>query len=385
MCGSTGDFHGNQRGSMVEDNRPNSPVSEVNKLRALIAIELRQLMTIQASDRVWQMPFAAALASGLPLLIGAYFNHLGYGLVSSLGGLVFLYLPSTPLYHRMVMLMACAFGMTTCYTLGLMSHLVPPLMGPMLVFIAVLVTMVCRFYAMGPPSSLFFIMAASIGAYSPVGLLQLPLMVGLFTMGCVLACLIGFFYSLHVLRLHAPSAVEPLPPPTFDFVVFDAVVIGAFVGISLAAAQALNLQKAYWVAVSCLAVIQGASMRAVWNKQLQRVIGTSIGLLVSWGLLLLPLDKWTISLAMMAMTFVIEITVVRHYAFAAVFITPLTILLAEAATLGQGSSTTLIQARFFDTVLGCLIGLAGAFCLHSPRFRGVVGGQMRRILPSDAA
>jgi hypothetical protein len=369
----------------MADDRPGAPVSKGDTWRALIAAELRHLMTIQASDRIWQMPFAAALASGLPLLIGAYFNHLDYGLVASLGGMVFLYLPSTPLYHRMVSQMACAFGMAACYTLGLMSHLFPPLIVPVLVFIAILVTMVCRFYAIGPPGSLFFIMAASIGAYSPVGLLQVPLMVGLFTMGCLLACLVGFFYSLYVLRLHAPREIAPLPAPTFDFVVFDAVVIGVFVGISLAAAQAFNLQKGYWVAVSCLAVIQGASMRAAWNKQLHRVIGTSIGLLVSWGLLLLPLDKWSISLAMMAMAFVIELTVVRHYALAAVFITPLTILLAEAATLGHGSASSLIQARFFDTVLGCFIGLIGALCLHSPRFRAVVGGQMRRVLPSDAS
>jgi uncharacterized membrane protein YccC len=341
-------------------------------------------MTIRASDRMWQMPFAAALATGLPLLIGAYFDHLAYGLVSSLGGLVFLYLPSTPLYHRMVSVMACAFGMAACYTLGLMSHFYPPLMVPVLTFIAILVTMVCLFYDIGPPGSLFFIMAASIGAYSPVALMQVPLMVGLFTMGALLACLIGFFYSLYVLRLRAPSEIAPLSPPTFDFVVFDAVVIGAFVGISLAVAQALQLQKGYWVTVSCLAVIQGASLRAVWSKQFQRVIGTIVGLLVSWGLLLLPLDKWSISLAMMAMTFVIELAVVRHYAFAAVFITPLTILLAEAATLGHSSSSALIQARFFDTILSCFIGFVGAVCLHSPRFRGVVGRQMRRLLPSSA-
>jgi hypothetical protein len=358
-------------------------VTKGSKLRALIGDELRQLTTIQASDRAWQMPFAAALASGLPLLIGAYFNHMDYGLVSSLGGLVFLYLPSTPMYHRMVSVMACAFGMAACYTLGLMSHFFPPLMVPVLTFIAILVTMVCRFYDIGPPSSLFFIMAASIGAYSPVALSQLPLMVGLFTMGCLLACLIGFFYSLYMLRLHAPRQVAPLPPPTFDFVVFDGVVIGVFVGIALAAAQALNLQKGYWVPVSCLAVIQGASIHAVWTKQLHRVLGTSIGLLVSWGLLLLPLDKWSISLAMMAMTFVIELTVVRHYGFAAVFITPLTILLAEAATLGHSPASALIQARFFDTVLGCFIGLVGGFCLHSQRFRDVVGGQMRRLIPAD--
>jgi len=85
---------------------------------------------------------------------------------------------------------------------------------------------------------------------------------------------------------------------------------------------------------------------------------------------------------MMALTFVIEFTVVRHYAFATIFITPLTILLGEAATLGHGSASALIQARFFDTALGCFVGLVGGICLHSPRFRDVVGSQMRRIMPS---
>jgi hypothetical protein len=352
-----------------------------NRLKALMRATWRDLTTVQASDRLWQMPFAAALATGLPLLIGAYFNRMDYGLVSSLGGLVFVYLPATPLHHRMVTAMACAFGMTACFALGLMSHLFAPLMVPVLVFIAILVTMVCRFYGLGPPGSLFFIMAASIGAYSPTPPLQLPLMVGLLTMGSLLACLIGLFYSVHVLRLQAPRPVAPLPAPTFDFVVFDSVVIGAFVGVALAVAQLLQLERAYWVPVSCLAVMQGQSLRAVWSRQMHRVLGTGIGLLLAWGLLLLPLDKWSISLTMMALAFVIESAVVRHYGFAVIFITPMTILLAEAATLGDGSAAALIQARFFDTVVGCLVGVVGGVCLHSPRFRAVAGGQMRRLIP----
>lgn len=72
----------------------------------------------------------------------------------------------------------------------------------------------------------------------------------------------------------------------------------------------------------------------------------------------------------------------RHYAFTTIFITPLTILLAEASTLEHDSPSALIQARFFDTVLGCLVGLVGGICLHSPRFRNVVGSQMRRLVPS---
>ena len=343
--------------------------------------ELRQLTTINKADRLWQMPVAAALAAGLPLLVGAYFGRLDYGLVSSLGGLSFLYLPGTPLHHRMVWVMACAFGMTACYTLGLISHFLAALVVPALTIMAILVTMICRFYLIGPPGSIFFIMSAAIGAYSPVALLQVPTMVGLFAMGCVLACIIAFCYSIAALCVREPTPVAPLLTASFDFVVFDAVVIGMLVGLSLALAQALQLDRPYWVPVSCLAVVQGASLRAVWDRQTQRILGTGVGLLMSWGiLLLLPMTPWIIALTMMALTVVIEMTIVRHYGFATVFITPLTILLAEAATLGHGSVTTLIGVRFFDTVLGCGIGLLGGMCLHSLRFRRVVGGWLRRAV-----
>ena len=350
------------------------------RLRALLAEEVDQMLTLQASDRAWQMPLAAALATGLPLLVGVMVGHLHYGLVASIGGLVFLHLPSTPMSHRMVSLMASSFGMIACYTLGAMTHLYPISLIPVISFIALLVTMVIRFYKMGPPGSLFFIMAASIGAYSPIQGAQLPLMVGLFTMGCLLACAVGFFYSLYMLRRKAPKPVPPLEAPTFDFVVLDSVIIAAAVGVSLAAAQLLQLEKPYWVPVSCLAVIQGASLLAVWRKQLHRVTGTGIGLVVSLGLLSLPLNLWLLVAMMMALTFLIELIVVRHYALATVLITPLTILLAEAATLGQASPAALIEARFYDTVLGCAIGLAGGVCLHSPRLRALLGGWLRRLI-----
>jgi uncharacterized membrane protein YccC len=224
-------------------------------------------------------------------------------------------------------------------------------------------------------------MSAAIGAYSPITVLEVPRMVGLFALGSVLACIVAFFYSLLMLRRRAPNPVPQLRAATFDHVVFDAVVIGLCVGLSLAIAQAVQLPRPYWVPVSCLAVLQGSSLRAVWSRQAHRILGTGIGLLVSWGLLvLLPRTPWIIALTMMALTFVIEVTVVRHYGLAAVFITPLTILLAEAATLGHGSASPLIAARFIDTVLGCGVGLVGGVCLHSARFRSVVGGWLRRAL-----
>lgn len=349
------------------------------RFKILARTELNHLFAINDSDRRWQMPLCAALASGLPLFFGAWFGRLDFGLVASLGGLVFLYLPNTTFSHRMVHLMACAFGMIACHALGLLAHFLPLLLVPVLSGIAMLVTMLCRHYRVGPPGSLFFVMAAAIGAFTPVDMWQVPLHVGLLAMGAVLASFIAFLYSLYILRLEAPRPAMAPPAGHFDSVVLDAVVIGLFVGISLALAQLLQLERAYWVPISCIAVIQGASLRAVWNKQLQRILGTVIGLFLGWGLLMLPLDDWRMALLMTCLAFVIESLIVRHYGMAVVFITPLTLFLAEATHLATGISNAIFWARLFDTVLGSMVGLAGALCLHSPRFRRMLEALLRRL------
>jgi Fusaric acid resistance protein-like len=351
------------------------------RLRQFLANEWRQLASVNRSDRPWEMPVAAALASGLPIFIGAAYGEPGLGLAGSLGGLVFLHLPATRLSHRMAWLMACAFGMTGSHALGMLGHLVPPLVVPLLVIITILVTMVSRFYAAPPPGSLFFVMAAAIGAYSPVHGRDALVQVGAVALGTVLAVAIAFLYSLHIVSRHGVPAPSPAPQPGFDVVVVDSVVIGGFVSLSLMAAYALQLDRPYWVPVSCLAIIQGASLRAAWTRQLQRIIGTVLGLLVFLGIAQVPLGPWGVAGVLTALALVIETLVVRHYGLATVFITPLTILLAEA---GQGSAMAprlLMQARLVDTVVGAVLGLAGAACLHSPRFRAIVGSGLRRLLP----
>ena len=64
-----------------------------------------------------------------------------------------------------------------------------------------------------------------------------------------------------------------------------------------------------------------------------------------------------------------------------VFITPLSILLAEAARLASASPHALMQARLVDTVLGCVVGLAGGACLHSVAVRSRVTALLRRMVP----
>ena len=352
------------------------------RVQGRLRLEWRDLTEVKRSDRSWHMPFAAALASGIPLFVGAFFGRMDFGLLASLGGMVFLSLPNSPLQHRMMMLLAASFGMVASFAVGALTQFWPALMVLALTLIAMVVNMVCRTYRLGPPGSLFFIMAAAIAAYMPGTLEQVPLRVGVVAMGCLVACLVAFVYSLYMTRVAPPPPAPELPPPDFDFVVYDSVVIGAFVGLSLVVAEVLGLERAYWVPVSCLAVIQGANLRAAWSKQVHRIIGTAAGLLIAWGLLSLPLNVWTLSAIMMALSFLIETLVVRHYGLAATFITPLTIFLAEAVHLGQSDPTPLIHARFIDTVIGAFIGYLGALLIHNPRLRPVLSRWMRAVLPS---
>lgn len=352
-------------------------------LKQLLADEWRHLVSFKRSDRPWEMPVAAALASGLPIFVGVAYGDLGLGLAGSLGGLVFLHLPATRLSHRMAWLMACAFGMTGSYSLGVLGHLVPALVVPLLVIITILVTMVCRFYAAPPPGSLFFVMAAAIGAYSPIHGRDALVQVGALALGTVLAVAIAFVYSLYIVSRHGVPAPSPTPQPDFDTVVVDSVVIGGFVGLSLLAAHALQLARPYWVPVSFLAVIQGATLRVAWTRQLQRIIGTALGLLLFLALAQMSLGPWAVAGVLTALALAIEVLVVRHYGLATVFITPLAILLVEAGQKSVMSPQQLMQARLVDTVVGCMLGLAAAGCLHSPRFRQVVGASLQRLWPDD--
>lgn len=350
-------------------------------MRQWLANEWRELARVNQSDRPWEMPVAAALAIGLPIFAGVALGELGLGLAGSLGGLVFLHTPGTRLSHRMAWLMACAFGMTACHALGMLGHFHPPLVVPLLAVIAILVTMVCRFYAAPPPGSLFFVMAAAIGAYSPLHGRDALVQVGAVAVGTVLAVAIAFLYSLHILSRRALSAAGPPSVPDFDTVVTDSVVIGVFVGLSLLAAHALQLDRPYWVPISCLAVIQGVTLRAAWTRQVQRILGTLLGLLLFLGIAQLPLSHWGLAGTLTALALLIEILVVRHYGLATVFITPLSVLLAEAGQAGLMAPWPLMQARLVDTVLGTAIGLAGAACLHSAAFRTKVGAGLRKLAP----
>jgi uncharacterized membrane protein YccC len=225
------------------------------------------------------------------------------------------------------------------------------------------------------------VMTGSIAAFSPIHAEGAVLNLGYFVMGCIWACCVAVAYSAWLLRRRPPVEPSSLDRHELERALVDALLTGLFVGLSLALARVLDFEKAYWVPVSCLAVLQGVTLRVSWTRHVHRIAGTIIGIGLTALLAPLLANIWAIVAAVAILTFVIETAVVRHYAFAAIFITPLTILLAETSSPGGTGISVLMEARVVDTVVGAGIGLVGAVCLHSQRVRAVVRAALQPLLP----
>lgn len=142
--------------------------------------------------------------------------------------------------------------------------------------------------------------------------------------------------------------------------------VGIAALVSGVAAGLLDLERAYWaVAASVLILHAGMDRLRMLQRGFERMAGTWVGLLLAGLVLAIHPQGFWLVLIVMALQFIIEMTVMRNYALAAVFIT--TVALTIAAGAQQVTNVPeLLLARGVDTTIGCLIALL-VFITVSPR------------------
>lgn len=336
------------------------------------------LFELKQTERLWHIPFLASLCSGIPLLIGLYFQNLGYGILASTAGLVILYLPLTNLAQRMITMLACSFGFMISFAIGVIFSFNPVISAVVLGLLTFSVQWTANYFQMKPPGSFFFIMIASIASCMPFDLGTVPLKIGLVGMGAMLACVLAFLYSLYIVKVY-PVRSEQIQIKTKSYHnTITSALAGFFVGLSLLIANLLHLNNPYWVPISCMAVMQGITLEHIWQRSFQRILGTLVGLALAWLLLLEHPTPLTACIIIFVIQFIIEMLVVRHYGLAVIFITPLTILLAEAGSAINANPNVLIPTRFFDIALGSIIGAIAGWFIHHEQLREKAGRQLRK-------
>ena len=343
----------------------------LRRLKSFIDGELNHLLTFNRSQRPWHMPIIAAIAISFPVFVGAYFDSLSSGIKASLGAMVILNLPLVgKLPYRLVTLMAWGFAVSLCFAFGLIAQQIPILRLPVFMLMAFGVIVFGRYYRQPPPAGLFVMMAGAIALFIPLPLADIMSAMGLVMLGSGVALFIGLLYSLFLL------ATRPIAPtPTYSYepdTLTESIIVAGFVSLALLIALLLNMSNPYWAAVSCFLIIQGIHLRTMWIKQIHRLLGTLVGIglaswMLSWGL-----SIWGVAIAILTMMLCIESLVDRHYGLAVIFITPLTIFIAEYGN-GLPLTSTAYQevthTRLFDTLLGCLVGLSGGVVMHSTNLR----------------
>ncbi len=342
-------------------------------LKQLIKEEFQYLFLIKKTERVWHIPLLASLCTGIPLLVGLYFNNLQSGILACIAGLVILYLPSKlTLSSRMLTLLVCSFGFLISFTIGICFSFNPYVSLIVLGLFSVAVHWVCLYFKVPAPGSFFFIFVAAMASCMPFNLQVIPQKIGLIGLGAMFACLLAFCYTLLISRkqLFNNEISVVVVQKTTDTDFLEAFTVGLFVSISVLVAHLFKMQNPYWVPVSCLAVMQGASLRHIWRRSLHRMLGTFIGLGVCWLILLgSNSNSLTVCLSIIALQFIIEMLIVRHYALAVIFITPMTILLAETVNPMYYTTYTLIHIRFWDIMLGSALGAVGGWVMHYEKIR----------------
>lgn len=336
------------------------------------------LFELKKTERLWHIPVLASFCVGVPLLIGYFSGALENALIACLGGLVILYLPATSIAHRMLTIAVCSFGLMCSYAMGIVFSFHPVISALALGLFAFTIHWVVNFIQLRPPGNFFFIMLASIASCSPFDLSRIPLKMGLIGLGTMLATILALLYSLWIVPRNGIKENAPrLPKNKYDRIT-ESTVVGFFIGGALLVAHALQLENPYWVPISCLAVLQGVSTKQIWQRSVQRILGTVIGMGLAYILLLFKLSNLELIIGILVLQFIVEMLIVRHYGLAVIFITPLTLFLADAGNAVVKTPNELIGVRLFDIVLGSIIGAIGGYFLYHQKLKRTANRQLRK-------
>lgn len=294
---------------------------------------------------------------------------LGY--IAASGAFTVLFVGSSPVVERAKVLPFVAAGLIASAALGLLAT---PNMWLVLAGVAAVAigsAALAFGFRLGPPGPLFFVLVFGLSAHVVTSAPIAPAVyLTAFAAGCAFSYLVAVSPLLLLLRPRSVAARplrELLPGPALDAdgrMLLLRVAIVSVIGVLLA--LIVDPARSYWVVGGAVAVIGVAADRtAALQRGLHRMLGTLVGAgLYALLALLHPAGLW-LALLLGILQFLIELVVVRHYALALVFITPLVLLLTGAAT-GEIGDMSIALERIVDTVVGAALGAASGF-LHPRR------------------
>lgn len=284
---------------------------------------------------------------------------------AAFGGMTAVHGRFEPYPVRARLLVAIGAGLVFCVALGSFASAAgwgPVPVTVLVALVAATAKLLTDAIRSGPPGGLIFVFAVATTSVLQVSWSQAGLQIGVAAVAAVVAWLAAHAGWLFSRAKHEKTtawreglrAAFRLPSDELP----RAVKVGGGVLIAGLLAYVLGLGHPYWTMIAAAAVLQSTHLQHTVHRTVQRVLGTIAGVVV--GGLLLAADLPTAAkLGVIVLALLCgEFTVVRNYAVAMIFVTPLTLLLGSL--LSQGSALGAASDRLIDTALGAAIGLVAA-------------------------
>src|SRR5690606_22629443 len=138
--------------------------------------------------------------------------------------------------------------------------------------------------------------------------------------------------ATETLRDNDPE-VLPASAPSLPRRHLLAMAARATVGAAIAvfASHALGAHHPAWAAMGALAVLQGNHLHVNMNRARQRTVGTLVGAVLAWVLLVQDPSAGVIIGALVALQILTEIVIGANYALGQVLVTPMALLMTHLA------------------------------------------------------
>ncbi len=321
----------------------------------------------------WHLATQAAAAMAVPVVVLSLLGLEQLGLLAATGAFAVLYGGRLTPRERSRVVPLIAIALFGCAAAGAGAAVAGPVVTAVGLVLVAIVSAAASFgLAVGPPGPLFPVLLFGLSAHvvDPRAAHVDP---GLYLI--VVATSLAFACTVVLVplvlgrnrRAPARGIREIFPGPRWDatgrtLVVRSALV--AFVGTALA--TVVDPERAYWIVSAGIAVLGvSASRRVALTRGIHRALGSAAGGGLYLLIALVPLPGVVLGLVLGGLQFVIELVIVRHYALALMFITPLVLLILGSA--GAGGVDVAVE-RVVDTVVGSALGvLSGLIVVRGRR------------------
>ena len=324
------------------------------------------------STRVW-IALRAAISMAAPFALLTALGHQHLGLQVSAGAFTALYAANANAAERAKVLPFVGAGLLSCAALGTLLAPWLWIWAIGLVLVAVAVSIAVFSYRLGPPGSVFFVLVYGLAA-NAMAVVDGERISSPLTFLVAVAC--GIVFSIVVAlvpllrraerRAEVRTLGQLLPGPWMGQGEWELLmrVLAMAILATVISVIVLDPQRAYWTVASGLAIIGLRTGRAyTFGRGLHRMVGTLFGAVLFVAIAPLGEFPWLLVAFLGLFQFIIEIFVVRNYALALVFITPLVLFIIGSVS-GPGDLFATAGERVIDTIVGAVLAILAVLLIN---------------------